>query len=237
MIDAVDWKQHFARIYQQEPDKYQRLVAAEDCTGELAARIGQLAHASSRIVDIGAGTGRLTVALCTAGTEIHGIDKEAAMLGVARSRLERCAGTWQLSVADARALPVATGWADAAIAGWVYGHFTEWHPDSWRAELDKAISEMDRVVSPGGRQVVIDTLGTGATEPKAPNRILAEYQDRLEDLGFRRSVLRTDYEFASVAESIELLDWFFGLGDWARRHNGTRVPEYTGWWERERAHR
>jgi len=235
MIVAVDWKQHFARIYQHEPDTYQRLVAAEDCTRELETHLSDLAQASSRIVDIGAGTGRLTLALCIAGVEVHGIDKEAAMLGVARSRLEECEGDWQLSVADARELPIATGWADAAIAGWVFGHFTEWHPHGWRVELDKAISEMDRVVRPGGRQVVIDTLGTGATEPKAPNRALAEYQERLEHLGFARSVLRTDYEFASVAESIELLDWFFGLGDWARSHNDKRVPEYTGWWERIRA--
>ena len=228
----VDWKQHFARIYQNEPEKYQRLVAAEDRTGELASRVEELATAGSRIVDIGAGTGRLTLGLCRPGNEIHGIDKEAAMLDIARGRLEACGGQWQLSVADARELPIATGWADAAIAGWVFGHFTEWHPDDWEQELDKAIAEMDRVVRPEGIEVVIDTLGTGTTEPKAPNQALAEYHLRLEDRGFERTVLRTDYEFDSVEESIELLDWFFGLGDWARRHNNKRIPEYTGWWER-----
>lgn len=230
----MNWKQHFARIYQHEPDKYQRLVEAEDRTGELALRVEALAATSSRVVDIGAGTGRLSVALCKLGVEVHGIDKEAAMLAVARSRLEGCSGEWQLSVADARELPVATGWSDAAIAGWVFGHFTEWHPDDWEIELDKAVREMDRVVRPGGIEIIIDTLGTGATEPKAPNRALAEYHQRLESLGFERSVLRTDYEFASIGESVELLGWFFGIGDWARQHNDTRIPEYTGWWERER---
>lgn len=229
----MDWKQHFARIYRHEPEKYQRLVAAEDCMGELASHLDELVTASSRIVDIGAGTGRLTVALCRPGIEIHGIDKEAAMLGVARSRLEACGGDWQLSIADARSLPVATDWGDAAIAGWVFGHFTELHPDDWEVELRKAIAEMGRVVRSGGVQVIIDTLGTGTTEPRAPNRALAEYHHRLESLGFERSVLRTDYEFASVEESVELLDWFFGLGDWARHHNSKRIPEYTGWWERQ----
>lgn len=234
MIVAVDWKEHFSRIYRHEPDKYQQLVVAEDCTGELASHVADLAAAGSRIVDIGAGTGRLSVAMCRSGAQIHGIDREAAMLAIARRRLETCHGEWRLSVADARNLPVATGWGDAAIAGWVYGHFTEWHPDDWVGELDKAIAEMDRVVRPGGTEVIIDTLGTGAPEPKAPNHALARYHLRLEEIGFERSVLRTDYEFASVEESIELLDWFFGLGDWARRHNDTRVPEYTGWWERTR---
>ena len=230
----MDWKQHFADIYRDEPRKYQRLVAAEDCRGELAARVAQLAETSSRIVDIGTGTGRLAVALCGPAAEIHGIDCEAAMLEVARGRLGGCEGKWQLSVADARKLPAVTGWADAAIAGWVFGHFTEWHPDSWPAELDRALGEMDRVVRLGGKQVVIDTLGTGVLEPQAPNRALADYHTRLEQLGFRRSVLRTDYQFATVDEAIELLDWFFGLGDWARRHSDTQVPEYTGWWERTR---
>ncbi len=233
MIVAVDWKLHFARIYRNEPEKYQRLVAAEDCLGELASHVDKLAAACTRIVDIGAGTGRLTVALCKPGTEVHGVDKEAAMLRVARLRLEACGGDWQLSVADARGLPIATDWADAAIAGWVFGHFTEWHPGDWEAELGKAIAEMGRVVRPGGVEVIIDTLGTGTSEPKAPNRLLGAYHQHLADLGFERSVLRTDYEFASTAESIELLDWFFGLGDWARQHNDKRIPEYTGWWERK----
>ncbi len=62
--------------------------------------------------------------------------------------------------------------------------------------------------------------------------MLGEYHERLESIGFERTVLRTDYRFASVEESVELLDWFFGLGDWARTHNNPLIPEFTGWWQR-----
>jgi ubiquinone/menaquinone biosynthesis C-methylase UbiE len=225
---------HFQRIYANEADTYHRLVAAEDAHGELAAQLSQVAASATSIVDIGTGTGRIAIPLCVAGKTVHGIDAAPAMLKVAAEQLDGCAGDWKLSVGDARKLPVADEWAEAAIAGWVYGHFTEWWPDTWQAELDKAVAEMDRVVKRDGLEIVIDTLGTAAAEPAAPTPGLAAYHERLESLGFARTVLRTDYRFASVAESVELLEWFFGLGDWGRDHNDPLVPEFTGWWERRR---
>jgi ubiquinone/menaquinone biosynthesis C-methylase UbiE len=92
------------------------------------------------------------------------------MLDVARRKLASCPGQWTLSTADARLLPIDDNWADAAIAGWVFGHFTEWHSESWKTELGRAIAEMDRVVRPGGIEVVVDTLGTAVDEPAPPPR-------------------------------------------------------------------
>ncbi|MCP4306745.1 MAG: class I SAM-dependent methyltransferase [bacterium] len=225
---------HFQQIYATEAATYHRLVAAEDTRGELAAELSRVAAAATSIVDIGTGTGRIAIPLCQAGMKVHGIDAAPAMLKVAAEQLDSCDGDWKLSVGDARELPVSDGWGDVAIAGWVYGHFTEWWPETWQAELDQALAEMDRVVKSGGVEVVIDTLGTATTEPAAPTPGLAAYHDRLEAMGFARTVLRTDYRFDSVAESIELLDWFFGLGEWGRQHNEALVPEFTGWWERTR---
>lgn len=232
MVEITDWRSHFERIYRAEADAYQRIVAYEDAYGELAGRIDSLGERASRIVDVGAGTGRLTVPLCRPGKQIHGVDVSGAMLDVAKRQLRSCGGEWKLSIADARALPVETGWADAAIAGWVFGHFIEWHPDTWEIELAAAIGEMDRVVKHGGIEVVVDTLGTAVLEPAAPKPLLGEYHSYLERAGFVPTVLRTDYEFDSVGQAIESLEWFFGLGEWARRHNDTVVPEFTGWWER-----
>jgi ubiquinone/menaquinone biosynthesis C-methylase UbiE len=226
---------NFQHIYANEADTYHRLVAAEDAHGELAAQLEKIAADAATIVDIGTGTGRLAIPLCRAGNRVHGVDTAKAMLDVAASKLNGCPGQWALSVGDARDLPIADGWADAAVAGWVYGHFTEFWPDTWETDLDRAIGEMDRVVKPGGTEVVIDTLGTAADAPAAPTLTLGDYQRRLESIGFERTVLSTDYQFASVDESIELLDWFFGLGEWAQRHNNALVPEFTGWWQRARS--
>lgn len=229
-----DWEEHFKSIYDTEPDTYHRMVSAEDANGELAARLHDLSRGATRIVDIGAGTGRLTAPLCVAGVEVHAVDIAPAMLEVARTKLATCAGSWTTSVGDARRLPIADDWADAAIAGWVFGHLTEWYSDTWEEALGQAIAEMDRVVRPGGIEVVVDTLGTAATAPAPPTPALGRYHDALETMGFARTVLATDYEFSSINESIELLDWFFDLGDWARQHNNPVVPEFTGWWQRRR---
>ncbi len=222
---------HFQRIYATEADRYHRLINAEDAFGELERRVADIAAAGSRFVDVGTGTGRLALQLCQAGKRVHGVDIAADMLRVAGEKLSDTPGDWMLSRADARQLPVADNWADAALAGWVFGHFTEFNPDGWRDDLRAALSEMDRVVRPGGTQVIIDTLGTATAQPGAPTAALADYHELVEEMGFDCTVLQTNYRFASVAESVELLEWFFGLGDWARRHDDPEVPEFTGWWE------
>lgn len=230
----TNWEQHFKEIYRNQPDTYHRLVAAEDAHGELAERLRRLGADAARVVDVGCGTGRLTAQLCAAGCYVHGVDVAPAMLEVASRELAQYPGRWALSVGDARELPIVDGWADAAIAGWVLGHLTETYPQRWPDELERAIAEMDRVVKPGGRQVVVDTLGTAKKDPAAPNPSLGEYHTALEAMGFAKTILATDYRFASIEESIELLDWFFRLGSWARSHNDPLVPEFTGWWERRR---
>ena len=228
----TDWRAHFEQVYAGGAERYDRLVGYEDAHGVLASRIKRFADGRTNLVDIGAGTGRVTVPLCTAGKHVHAVDASPAMLRIAESRLRACAGQWTVSVADVRNLPVATDWADGAIAGWVYGHLTEWHPGSWEPELTAALAEMRRVVRPGGMEVVVDTLGTAVATPSAPSPALAEYHAYLEATGFQRKVLRTDYLFPSVEVAADLLGWFFDLGDWARQHNSPLVPEHTGWWER-----
>jgi ubiquinone/menaquinone biosynthesis C-methylase UbiE len=197
-----DWEAHFKRIYRTEPAKYDRLVAAEDAHGELAQHVDALASEAATIVDVGAGTGRLTVRLCRPGNRVHGVDRAPAMLELAKNKLVDCPGEWALSVGDVRRLPIADNWADAAIAGWVYGHLTEWYPSTWETELAAAVAELDRVVKDGGVQVIVDTLGTAVEEPGPPTAALGAYHEELETRGFARSVLRTDYRFSSTDESI-----------------------------------
>lgn len=223
---------HFQRIYNNEAETYHRFIAAEDAHGELAGHLDRVAMRATNIVDIGTGTGRLAIQLSRSGKRVHGVDVAPDMLRVAAAALESTPGTWLLSKGDARRLPIEDHWADAALAGWVFGHFTEFHPGAWRAHLDKAIDEMCRVVIPGGVAIIIDTLGTAVNQPAAPTPLLAEYHSHIEARGFSKTILHTDYRFESVSESIEMLDWFFGLGKWAERHNDPVIPEFTGWWER-----
>ena len=215
---------HFQRIYRERAEDYDRLVAAEDADRQLLPAIEQVAPRLARVLEVGAGTGRITRQLVARGAEVLAVDRAAAMLRVARRHLPRTA----LVVADAAALPVADGWADAAIAGWVLGHQRAWTPDGWRTSIGSCLDQMARALAPGGVSIVIETLGTGVETPR-PSRELAELHHWLEaERGFARRELRTDYRFASTAEAAELCGFFFAG---AVPVAGPRVPECTGlWW-------
>lgn len=216
----------YQRIYRERAEDYDRLVAAEDADGCLLPAIEEAAPRLDRVLEVGAGTGRITRLLAARGAQVVAIDRSAAMLAVARRHLPRAL----FAVADAAALPVAGGWASAAIAGWVFGHQRSWNPAGWRTSIARCLDEMERALAPGGVAIVIETLGTGVDTPHVSPE-LADYHGWLEEeRGFTRRELRTDYLFASEAEARALCGFFFG--DAVPVH-GRRVPECTGlWWRR-----
>lgn len=222
-------------IYEHHAEAYDELVRAEDVDGNLLPAIE--AHVSlqgARVVEVGAGTGRLTSLLLQAGAHVDATEAAAPMLEIARQRLGANPKV-QLRRADARELPSADASADLGIAGWVFGHLRHWLPADWRNEIGAALDELSRTVRPGGQVIVIETLGTGRTEPAPPNADLAEYFRWLEaDRGFSRTAIRTDYQFDGVDDAARVLGFFFGeaKAELVREHAWQRVPECTGIWAR-----
>ena len=225
-------------IYRHHAARYDELVRAEDFDSNLTPTIARLARIEgATVVEVGCGTGRLTRLMLEAGARaVHASDRERAMLTHAREALRAHGGRASLHVADGAALPVRSGVADLGAAGWVFGHLRHWLPDGWREAIGCALNELERVVRLGGTVIVIETLGTGAREPKAPNDALAEYYAWLEsERGFQRETLRTDYRFDSVDEAARVTGFFFGdaFADTVRREGWAVVPECTGvWWLR-----
>lgn len=220
-----------ARIYQERADEYDALIAAEDVDGELIAALSRAVPLEGAIVaDVGAGTGRIARGIGGLARKVHLIDRAEPMLAVARRHLEaRTDVDFEIHVADARALPLPEASCDAAIAGWVFGHFRHWMPEGWQAEVDGAIAEMRRVVRAGGTLVVVETLGTGHSTPRA-HAALDEYFEHLERAhGFERSWIRTDYAFADVDTAARVCGGFFGpaLVERIRAEHWARVPECT----------
>jgi ubiquinone/menaquinone biosynthesis C-methylase UbiE len=226
----------FEEIYAGHAEEYDALVQAEDCDGNLIPSI-ETAHplSGAAVLEVGVGTGRIARGIVARVDRLVAVDRAAAMLRVAHRHLSHVgrAAPWTLCQADARALPVRAGWADVAIAGWVFGHFREWMPDDWRAQVARAVGEMRRALRQGGTLVVIETLGTGREEPAAPTPELAEYFTWLERvLGFERTAIRTDYQFRDVASAATITGFFFGeeLAALVRREAWTHIPECTGIW-------
>ena len=89
--------------------------------------------------------------------------------------------------------------------------------------------------------MVTGTRGLGrdlSVAEAAPSAALAEYHAWLEQVGgLTRTVVRTDYRFASPAEAVELVGAFFGpaLGARVAAAGRANVPECTGVWSARRA--
>jgi uncharacterized protein len=224
-------------IYELKANEYDLLVSAEDCDGNLIRELARPAPLRGlRVLEVGVGTGRITRQLVARGANVTGFDRAKPMLDIARRRLvEEASSGWVLGCADARDLPVESASFDLAIAGWVFGHFRHWMPDNWKDTIGLALSEMQRCLVPGGTIIVIETLGTGSSTPCAPNEALREYYAWLEERGFVRSAIRTDYNFPDVNTAAEVTGVFFGSDFSARvtREGWARIPECTGVWRKQ----
>jgi demethylmenaquinone methyltransferase/2-methoxy-6-polyprenyl-1,4-benzoquinol methylase len=104
----------------------------------------------SRALDVATGTGDLAVALRDAGATVVGCDFSEEMLLRARDKAPDVPFEW----ADALDLPYEDDTFDAATVGFGARNFSD---------LRKGLSEMARVVKPGGRVVVLEI-----TTPQKP---------------------------------------------------------------------
>lgn len=221
-------------IYQTEGDKYEALIAREDYQGNILKTLREITPLENRVVyDLGAGTGRLACQLAPLVKSVRAFDISGEMLRVCRQKLSASGLTnWQVDVADHRQLPVGDSSADMIVSGWSVAYLAVWNPETWRAELEKWMTEMKRVLKPGGQLVLFESLGTGNESPVELVH-LENYYPWLGETGFQHTWIRTDYKFESLDEAEYLSRFFFGdeLGDKVRKNGWQVLPECTGvWW-------
>jgi SAM-dependent methyltransferase len=91
----------------------------------------------SRVVDLGAGTGKLTELLVSTGARLIAVEPVTAM----RERLAALLPTVATIAASAEAIPLASGSARAVVAAQAFHWF----------DAPRALAEIHRVLEPGGR--------------------------------------------------------------------------------------
>lgn len=221
-------------IYKTEGDKYEALIAREDYQGNILKALTEITDLENRLVlDLGAGTGRLTCLLAPIVKHIHAFDVSEEMLRVCREKLSKTnLSNWKIDVADHRQLPIDDDSANLVVSGWSVSYLAVWNKETWREELEKWLGEMKRVLTANSYIVLFESLGTGNESPIKLEH-LKEFYIWLDEVGFQNKIIRTDYKFESIQEAEELSRFFFGdeLGDKVVKNNWVILPECTGvWW-------
>jgi ubiquinone/menaquinone biosynthesis C-methylase UbiE len=225
-------------VYEAHADQYERLIQREDYQNNILAAIQDYfpLNKNVEVVELGAGTGRLTRLLAPRVKSIKAFDNSAHMLEIAEKSL-RAMGldNWSTGVADHRQVLVADHSADLVISGWSFCYLAVWGGDEWKSALQDGLNEIQRILQQGGMALIIESLGTGTEKPRPPEHLRA-YFDWLTEAGFERGWMRTDYRFESLEEAVELSTFFFGeeMGQEVRQKNWIILPECTGvWWKSE----
>jgi len=112
------------------------------------AALGALADRHWVVGDLGCGTGQVSVALAPFVARVVAVDSSAAMLQAARKHL-RDFDNVDLRRGDLEALPIDDEWLDAATLMLVLHHVPE---------PGKALTEVARVLKPGGHVLLVDML-------------------------------------------------------------------------------
>jgi ubiquinone/menaquinone biosynthesis C-methylase UbiE/uncharacterized protein YbaR (Trm112 family) len=130
----------------REATRYDRLLGLRLLSLlELPATLGPLrVGAGDRVLEVGCGTGRMTVPLARTGAEIVAVDHSLESLRVLRGKLDGGAGERvRLVQGDASCLPVRSGWATRALTCQMLEHLPG---EGMRA---RAVAELARALEPG----------------------------------------------------------------------------------------
>lgn len=160
------------RVLESAPSRYDRGIrlltrgGVDAAYDFLAARV----QPGQRVLDIGCGTGALTLRAAARGAEVVGIDINPEMLDIARTQVEGRGVSEQvelreMGVAELDAEPEAT--FDVVISGLC---FSELSPDERRYALRQA----RRLLKPGGTLLLADE-----TPPDTLARKLAHWAIRI----------------------------------------------------------
>lgn len=217
-------------VYESHADQYELLILREDYQENIPKEISKVHDPQGlTIIELGAGTGRLTRDLIQKASRVFATDASLHMLSKSSKVLgKQNSSNYLLSVSDMRRTPFPANCADMIVAGWSFCYLSVWGGNTWQSEVDEGIYEAKRLLKPGGVFLLLESFGTGTETPDPPPHLM-DYLDYLKFRGFDSAWFRTDYQFSSRSEAVDLSRFFFGetMAEKINKNNWTILPECT----------
>lgn len=190
-------------LYRLDPDIYDRLSRAEALHPSV---LGWLPEHVDRILEVGAGTGRLTTQLVHRCDHLIAVEPAAPLRELLTARLSAAAGGARTRAVSGffDALPAPDRWANLVVT------CSALTPDPGHGG-DAGLAEMERVCQPGGTVAVV-----------WPNHVPWLREHGYRYLSFSGAMAM---EFSTIDEAVELAEIFYpAAAPLIRRRALRRVP-------------
>jgi len=162
-------------------DRYDRQMRASRrlCYEEALRRLPECAAAKpgDLVLDIGTGTGNSAEPFLALGCRVVGLDPSERMLKQAEAKEERWPGLFSVQHVDDPFLriPFGDGTFDAVVSAYAIHHLDD-------EAKQRAVREMKRVLKPGGRIAIADTMFRDAAHKAETLKSDGEWEDEYQPL-------------------------------------------------------
>jgi ubiquinone/menaquinone biosynthesis C-methylase UbiE len=162
MAAPSDHRARWHRYWDKKADGYDREMRFFERILFRDSRSWACTQAAGQVLEVAVGTG-LNLDAYPDGVKVTGIDLSDAMLDLARARAAQLGSTVTLLQGDAQSLPFDDASFDTAVC--TFGLCAI--PDS-----GAAIGEMQRVLRPGGRLILVDHIESSSRIARGVQRLL-----------------------------------------------------------------
>jgi ubiquinone/menaquinone biosynthesis C-methylase UbiE len=197
MPTAVAETERVREIQDKHAGGYDRQMRFFDRVLFAGGREWACSHAQGDVLEIAVGTGR-NLAFYPPGVKLTAIEFSPEMLAIARKRAEEIASQVDLREGDAQALEFENGSFDTVVLTLALCTI----PDD-----RKAVTEVRRVLRPGGRFILMEHVRSPVLPVRAVQRLLDPVAVRFEADHLMREPLDYLAEVGFEIESVERSKW------------------------------
>jgi len=221
-------------IYDNNAVEYDELIVCEDYKENFKKAINEINDFSNQsIIEFGSGTGRCTMSYIDKVKHAHCFDRSGHMIEKAKVNLRDYLSKISFGKLDNLSIHEIDIKVDTILEGWAFGHTVFDGMENINKTIDSLVVNCERLVNPGGKVILVETLGTGVDKPNPPAEWMAIFYDLLENkYSYKKRVISTDYKFKSMNDAKRIMGFFFG--NWIvaeiEKRNSTIIPEFTGIW-------